>query len=40
VDLLTAYARQPFEELLRILLDLELAGAAVQLPGKLFVRQP
>jgi DNA processing protein len=40
IDTLAAQAELSVPELLRILLDLELAGLVAQLPGKRFVRQP
>lgn len=40
IDPLAAQTRLPVPELLRVLLDLELSGLVVQLPGKRFVRQP
>ncbi|MBI2506404.1 MAG: DNA-protecting protein DprA [Candidatus Latescibacteria bacterium] len=40
IDPLGAQTGLPVPELLRILLDLELEGLVVQLPGKRFVRQP
>lgn len=40
IDPLASQTRLPIPELLRILLDLELAGLVAQLPGKRFVRQP
>jgi DNA processing protein len=40
IDPLAAQTGLPVPELLRILLDLELGGQVVQLPGKRFVRQP
>lgn len=39
IDVLAAQCRTPMPELLRILLELELAGVVVQLPAKRFVRQ-
>ncbi|MCC7264411.1 MAG: DNA-protecting protein DprA [Candidatus Latescibacteria bacterium] len=39
IDALAAQSKLPVAELLRVLLDLELVGAVVQVPGKRFLRQ-